>query len=71
MISLWKNTNPQPEDEVRYRGLTPEQRRHRETEKTAFLIWIDKGSSHGHDVEDWLEAEWLISKSEGDGVTRP
>lgn len=63
MIPLWKVTaNPESEDDIRYRGLTSEQRRrHREVEKAAFLVWIEKGSSHGHDLEDWLDAERRIA----------
>jgi len=61
MIALWKNTNPDPDpDDIRYRGLTPEQRRHREIEKAAYLLWIERAGGHGHDLQDWLDAEKIV-----------
>jgi hypothetical protein len=30
--------------------------------KKAFEIWKSRGCRHGHDVEDWLEAERLLNR---------
>lgn len=30
---------------------------HEEIARRAYEIWLERGATHGHDVEDWLEAE--------------
>lgn len=32
----------------------------------AYAIYLGRGSEHGHDLEDWLEAERLLRRSRGD-----
>jgi len=45
---------PKPEDQ--YKGPL-----HESIAKRAFELYLARGASHGHDVEDWLEAERELS----------
>jgi hypothetical protein len=33
-----------------------------ETELRAYQIYIERGGAHGHDVDDWLQAERELSE---------
>ena len=32
----------------------------------AYRLWAARGGQHGFDLQDWLDAEWLIGDSEDD-----
>jgi hypothetical protein len=42
----------------RYRGRPPT---HEETQLAAYTLWRKSGCTHGHDINDWLEAERLLA----------
>jgi hypothetical protein len=33
---------------------------HQAVEQHAYLIFLEHGGTHGHDLDDWLEAERLL-----------
>jgi hypothetical protein len=33
---------------------------HAEVAKEAYVLFLERGSVHGHDVEDWLRAEQVL-----------
>lgn len=47
-------------------GLAP---RHSEIAFRAYEIFLGRGATHGHDLDDWLQAELeLIAKATGEGA---
>lgn len=36
---------------------------HQEIAARAYQIWLERGMTHGHDVDDWLQAEYELMQT--------
>lgn len=35
---------------------------HEAIARHAYELWLARGGTHGHDIDDWLEAEWDLRR---------
>jgi hypothetical protein len=49
--------------ETRRPGRTDETEKRKAVEESAYFRWLNRGASHGADLEDWLSAEQEVLKN--------
>ena len=37
--------------------------KHPSVEEAAYFHWLDRGGSHGRDIEDWLDSEEVMAQN--------
>ena len=57
------NSKPQPVEETKKPAVeTPASIHEEEIAQRAYELFVARGGEHGHDLEDWLEAERSLQK---------